>query len=171
MMFMPKFFHLICIVVVAIYTGNAESHEQKTSVTVLLANENTSSVQISHRFNLHDAEHALNELLGSQSDIISDLDTQRLFSLYIQEHFALRVTDQLPITVNFVGHEVEGNFFWVYQEASIPPSIPQIEIFSDALQSIWKRQTNLVNVEGLGPLQSLRFTINSGWKTILLKPL
>ncbi|MDE0786520.1 MAG: hypothetical protein OSB13_07995, partial [Porticoccaceae bacterium] len=68
-------------------------------------------------------------------------------------------------------HEVEGNFFWVYQEASIPPSIPQLEIFSDALQSVWKRQTNLVNVEGLGPLQSLRFTINSGWKTILLKPL
>ena len=93
MMFMPKFCHLICIVVVAIYAGDAESHEQKTSVTVLLANENTSSLQISHRFNLHDAEHVLNELLGSQSDIISDLDTQRLFSLYIQEHFALRVTD------------------------------------------------------------------------------
>jgi hypothetical protein len=92
------------------------------------------------------------------------------FSEYIQGQFALRISDQLPIAISYVGHEVDGKFFWVYQEAPLPPSIPQIQVFANALQSVWKRQTNLVNIEGLSSIQSLRFIFNSQWQTVNLNP-
>ena len=171
MIFIPKFLAVICIFVATLTSGNADSHEQKTSITVILANKNTGFLEISHRFNIHDSEHALTELFGTSADIINDVSTQSRFSQYIQEHFALRTSEQVPILTHNIGHEVDGKFFWVYQEAALAPSASAIEIFADALQSVWKRQTNLVNIEGLGPIQSLRFTLNSGWQTVLLKPI
>jgi hypothetical protein len=166
--FIPKFLAVICIVAVSLTSGNADSHEQKTSITIILANKKTGFLEISHRFNIHDSEHALTELFGISTDIIKDVSIQSRFSQYIQEHFALRTSEQIPIVTRNIGHEVDGKFFWVYQEAVLAPSASAIEVFADALQSVWKRQTTLVNIEGLGPIQSLQFTFNSGWQTVLL---
>ena len=170
MNFMPNVLCAIYLAVLIILSGNVGAHEQKTSITVVLANKNSGLLEISHRFNIHDAEHALTKLFGGNTDIINDPDTQMRFSEYIQGQFALRISDQLPISISYVGYEVDGKFFWVYQEAPLPPSIPQIQVFANALQSVWKRQTNLVNIEGLGSIQSLRFIFNSQWQTVNLNP-
>ena len=146
MIFTPKFLAVICIFVATLTSGNANSHEQKTSITVILANKNTGCLEISHRFNIHDSEHALTELFGTSADIINDVSTQSRFSQYIQEHFALRTSEQVPIATHNIGHEVEGKFFRVYQEATLAPSASAIGVFAVALQSVWKRQTTLVNL-------------------------
>tara|TARA_B100000768_G_C11155723_1_gene322284 strand:- start:203 stop:709 length:507 start_codon:yes stop_codon:yes gene_type:complete len=163
---MPNLLYAIYIAVLVILSGSVDAHEQKSSITVVLANKNSGLLEISHRFNIHDAEHALTQLFGGKTDIINDPDTQARFSDYIQGHFSLRISDQLPIGLSYIGHEVDGKFFWVYQEAPLPPSTPQIQVFANALQSVWKRQTNLVNFEGLGSIQSLRFTLNTEWQTV-----
>tara|TARA_B110000977_G_scaffold14084_1_gene17569 strand:+ start:36 stop:551 length:516 start_codon:yes stop_codon:yes gene_type:complete len=169
--FISRFLAVICIFAATLTSDNADSHEQKTSITVMLANKNTGFLEISHRFNIHDSEHALTELFGTSADIIKDVSAQSRFSQYIQERFALRTSEQVPIATHNIGHEVDGKFFWVYQEAALAPSVSAIEIYADALHSVWKKQTNFVNIEGLGPIQSLRFTLNSGWQAVRLKPI
>ena len=166
MNFMPNLLPAIYIAVLVILSGNVGAHEQKSSITVVLANKNSGLLEISHRFNIHDAEHALTQLFGGKTDIMNDPLTQTRFSDYIQGHFSLRISDKHPIALSYVGHEVDGKFFWVYQEAPLPPSTPQIQVFANALQSVWTRQTNLVNFEGLGSIQSLRFTLNTEWQTV-----
>mgnify|MGYP005710307565 FL=1 len=163
---MPNLLPAIYIAVLVILSGNVGAHEQKSSITVVLANKNSGLLEISHRFNIHDAEHALTQLFGGKTDIMNDPLTQTRFSDYIQGHFSLRISDKHPIALSYVGHEVDGKFFWVYQEAPLPPSTPQIQVFANALQSVWTRQTNLVNFEGLGSIQSLRFTLNTEWQTV-----
>ena len=148
---MPNLLPAIYIAVLVILSGNVGAHEQKSSITVVLANKNSGLLEISHRFNIHDAEHALTQLFGGKTDIMNDPLTQTRFSDYIQGHFSLRISDKHPIALSYVGHEVDGKFFWVYQEAPLPPSTPQ---------------TNLVNFEGLGSIQSLRFTLNTEWQTV-----
>ena len=163
---MPNVLPAIYIAVLVILSGNVDAHEQKSSITVVLANKNSGLLENNHRINIHDAEQALTQLFGGKTDKINDPRTQTRFSDYIQDHFSLRISDQHPIALTYVGYEVDGKFFWVYQESPLPSSIPQIQVFANALQSVWKRQTNLVNFEGLGSIQSLRFRFNTEWQTV-----
>jgi hypothetical protein len=68
-----------------------------------------------------------------------------------------------------VGFEIEGNTFWVYQEAPINDDVRQLDVAHKALQEIWPKQTNLVNFEGFGELRSLRFVKQDKWQTIMIK--
>ena len=39
--------------------GQAVAHQQKIAITTVLFNPRTENIEIMHRFNLHDAEHAV----------------------------------------------------------------------------------------------------------------
>ncbi len=151
-----------------LYSTSGNAHQQKTAMTTLLFNERTGNLEISHRFYVHDAEHAVKHLLQSKADLIGDANTQDQFGDYVQQHFALRLNEQHPLRLNYVGHQLKGKFFWVYQEIAIPSNLSHLEIFHDSLQVIWPAQTNLVNIEGLGPVKSLRFSAKHGWQKIEL---
>ncbi len=42
--------------------GHAAAHQQKIAITTVLFNPRTQNIEIMHRFNLHDAEHAVKAL-------------------------------------------------------------------------------------------------------------
>jgi hypothetical protein len=133
-----------------------DAHELKTALSTVLFNQRSDNIEVVHRFNIHDAEHAVREVFGRNADIISSEDTQDTFANYVVERFALLKEDGTPISLEYLGFEVEGKFFWVYQEAPAFEA-SQLILSHNALREIWPDQINTVNIEGFGDIQTLTF--------------
>lgn len=159
----------IALLLISISAVALHAHQQKEAYTTVLLNARTGNLEVSHRFFIHDAEHALKHLLGGEADILQNAETQHAFAEYIKQRFFLR--DGLGHTLNLqdVGYEVEGKYFWVYQEIAIPKRLLSIRVKMDALQDVWLLQVNHVNVEKAGVTRSVRLNKNDGWETIFLE--
>lgn len=134
------------------------AHQQKSSISKVLFNPRTNNIEIMHRFRVHDAEHAVKEIFGKDADILNSPSTQQKFSDYVNQRFNLLDSDKHPLPLKIVGHELDGQFFWVYQETTQPPKLDNLTIRHDALRDLWPEQVNTINVEGKGDLQTLTFT-------------
>lgn len=138
----------------------ALSHQQKQAITTVLFNPRTDNIEIMHRFEVHDAEHAVKEIFGGETDILASKDTQVSFSEYVADRFAIFTADKTELPLSVVGYELEGKHFWVYQETPAPESLLGMYIQHNALRDIWYSQTNTLNVEGKGDIKTLTFTDN-----------
>ncbi|MFQ3251301.1 MAG: hypothetical protein ACI9O6_003148 [Glaciecola sp.] len=145
----------------AVFVGSASAHQQKTAITTVLYNPRTQNLEVSHRFDLHDAEHAVKQIFDTSADIMSSEKTQSDFAKYVLERFALYNLDKTELALSFVGLELEGKHFWVYQETPAPKNLNGLYIQHNALRDIWHQQTNTINVEGMGDIQTLTFTDNT----------
>ena len=137
------------------------AHQQKSAISSVFFNPRTENIEIMHRFRVHDAEHAVKEIFGKDADIIDSKKTQEQFGKYVHQRFNLFGSDQQSMPLKIVGVELDGKFFWVYQETTLPSQFNQIEnmtIRHDALRDLWPKQVNTINVEGKGKLQTLTFT-------------
>lgn len=167
MMFRSLQLCLVCAAVLLV--SSAVAHQQKTSVSVVQLRPHLQMVEITHRFNIHDVEHALKLLGYIQFDITSNIKAQEAFSSYVYQRFSIRYNQERPMVLKPVGFEIEGNAFWIYQEATIDPTVEKLEVANNVLQEIWSEQSNLVNFEGFGEIQSLRFVDQDQWQNILFK--
>ncbi|WP_216825120.1 DUF6702 family protein [Agarilytica rhodophyticola] len=154
---------LMCMLAIS-----SHGHQQKQTISTLLFNQRTGNIEVAHRFYIHDAEHAIKLVVDKKADIIRSEASQRAFGDYVQKHFKLSVQGDNALPLNYVGHEVEGKFFWVYQEVKIPTALKQLNIYNNMLREVWKSQHNLVNVEGRGKRQSVEFFGDDEWKTLKL---
>lgn len=151
------------LIVILLFLGllfaapNSFSHQQKSAISTILFNSNTQNIEITHRFRIHDAEHAVKQIFGKNADIINSKETKEHFNDYVNQHFSILVDNQ-PLALTKVGYEDDGKFFWVYQETKEPPMLESLSIRYDALRDIWPSQVNTVNVEGKGKLQTITFS-------------
>ncbi len=144
--------------VLFIGTSNyAHGHQQKAAITTITYNANSKGFEIVHRFNMHDAEHAVKRVLYKDADVYNSKDTQVKFAEYIYDRFSIAGNDGQPLTLMPVGHEVDNRHFWVYQELALSEDAV-LHIRNPALQEIWAEQLNTVNVEINGKVQTLLFT-------------
>jgi hypothetical protein len=134
------------------------AHQQKTAFSTVLFNPRSENIEIMHRFRVHDAEHAVKQILGKDADIIDSKNTQIQFGNYVHQRFNLFDSAQQPLPLKMVGVELDGKFFWVYQETTQPTKQDNMTIRHDALRDLWPEQVNTINVEGKGKLQTLSFT-------------
>lgn len=141
-------------------TASALAHQQKTAITTVLFNPRTDNIEIMHRFNMHDAEHAVKEIFNKEADILSSVETQQRFADYVSQRFAVAKEDGEVLPLSQVGFEVEGKFFWVYQETKQLENHHTLIVQHNALRDLWPKQTNTVNFEGLGKVKTLTFTDN-----------
>ena len=139
------------------YSTAAQAHQIKAAITTVLFNPRTENIEVMHRFNLHDAEHAVKALFDKHADIMDDVETQQQFADYVAHHFAILNAAGEPLELADVGFEVEGKHFWVYQETAEPPLLEGIKIRHDALRDLWPKQVNTLNVEGKGDIKTLTF--------------
>ena len=135
----------------------AQAHQIKAAITTVLFNPRTENIEVMHRFNLHDAEHAVKALFDKHADIMDDVKTQQQFADYVAHHFAILNAAGESLKLADVGFEVEGKHFWVYQETAEPPVLEGIKIRHDALRDLWPKQVNTLNVEGKGDIKTLTF--------------
>ena len=150
---------IVCLLVAA----PSMAHQLKSSVTTVLFNKRTSNIELMHRFYLHDTEHAVGKLFESKVDIISNKVDQQRFAKYVESHVALKTLSGETLKLNSVGAQVDGKFFWVYQEAAIPKGIKGIKMSNGALRDLWPSQVNMVNVEGKGKIKTLNFSQDDTW--------
>lgn len=127
-------------------TAPSFAHQIKSAISTVLFNQRSGNLEVMHRFYLHDAEHAVHHVFGKDADIISDMDTQQEFASYVSERFHIN-SKQQELVLKQIGFEVEGKFFWVYQETPLPENIESLTVSHNALRDIWPDQINTVNVE------------------------
>lgn len=150
---------IICagMLLVPALNSPAIAHSQRTAITTVLFNPRTSNLEIMHRFHLHDAEHAVQEVFGKGADILGSDETRAKFASYVADRFFVRngeTNDEVEL--KFVGHDIDGKFIWVYQEAEIIKTTSLI-IAHNALRDLWPDQLNTVNVEGEFGVKSALF--------------
>lgn len=139
------------------YSPVSYGHQIKAAITTVLFNQRTQNIEVMHRFNLHDAEHAVKALFDKHADIMGDVKTQQAFADYVAKHFAILNSNAQPLELAKVGFELEGKHFWVYQETAEPPVLEGLKIRHDALRDLWPEQVNTLNVEGKGDIKTLTF--------------
>lgn len=149
---------------------DVHAHQQKAAITRLVFNERSGSLEVMHRFYLHDAEHAVRQLFDNTADILASEDTRIRFGHYVSSLFQLRSESGEVITLDFVGQEVEGNHIWVYQEHTPLENWQALYVRHGALREIWPEQTNMVNIERNAEIHTLTFFDTITELSITLRP-
>lgn len=152
-----SFISLLIIVGAGVLCAPASAHQQKAALTEVLLNRRTGNIEVVHRFFLHDAEEAVRQLFGPDADIYAKEETRSKMASYTIGRYQMWDENDQPIELGLVGWEIEGNYFWVYQESEKPASASMIVMQHDALRDIWPDQMNTVNLEGWGPIQTRLF--------------
>lgn len=171
---------MLLVSVSALSIEPAMAHQQKETYSTLSFNTRSKSLEIVHRFYVHDAEHALGQMLGKKVDLIKDKKAQQAFGTYIDQHFQLKtLSAKQPLKIHFIGQEVEGRYLWVYQE--VPqftrqetlhgqthlPKPHGLKIKMNALQELWRRQVNQINIETADKVvPSIRIKQRDEWRTL-----
>lgn len=155
------------VIVLCCLSLQLSAHEMKSAITKVLFNQRTGNIEVMHRFYVHDAEHAVKKLLDKSADLIAKQSSRDSFALYVSTHFQLK-SDNQDLKLNLVGNELDGRFFWVYQEVAIPDSLKLMQLRHDSLQSLWPDQVNVVNIEGRGKVKTVKFTPEQQWQQVQL---
>lgn len=162
-------FLLLFAALAVVASSPSYAHQQKTAVTRLLFNSNTGSLEIMHRLFLHDAEHAANVVFGAKQDIIQSADSRALFGSYVVNRFAVAFDDNASLqelAPIYLGEEIDGQYLWVYQEVPdfatrhIGKAL-QLRVINSVLRDVWPDQSNLVNVERGGKIESITFSVGA----------
>lgn len=144
----------------------AFAHQKKEALTEILFNTRSGNLEVMHRYLIHDAEHAVRQLIDSDADLIASEQAREAFAQYAVERFALLGDDGAVLQLRYVGQEVDSAFFWVYQEMPLPESLDGLGVIDNALRDIWPQQNNLVNIQRDGQVQSLNFNGNTEWLSV-----
>lgn len=128
-----------------VLAGPARGHEQRLAATEIVFNAQTGTMDIMHRFSLHDAEHAVSLRDGLRVDLIEDAEAQAAFARYVADRFTITLASGEPVELNLLGAEVEDGVIWVYQDASLPQAQPDaLIVTAGALRDIWPDQSNFI---------------------------
>lgn len=160
---MPKGIINFLILILMLVANVAVAHQQKAAETTVLFNKHSGQLEVSHRFYLHDTEHAVQSLFNKKADILNSEETQLQFANYAATQFLVHTLADENLPLTSVGYEVEGKFFWVYQETAIPKNLSGVKLFNGALRELWPTQINMVNIEGKGTIRTLYFSENKDW--------
>ena len=161
-----RFFLILTFIGAGALLAPASAHQQKAALTQILFNPRSETIEIVHRFYLHDAEQAVQLLFGADADIHDKEETRFTMARYAAGSFALWDDQDKPIELGLVGFEVDGSFFYVYQESESKQDPSGLTIRHSALRDIWPDQMNTVNIEGKGPLQTVLFDGENALQTV-----
>lgn len=155
---------VILLVVASLVSASlALAHQQKSAETTVLFNKRSGQLEVSHRFYMHDTEHAVQSLFDKNADILNLKKTQQQFADYVAKQFRVRTLADKELPLTSVGYEVEGKFFWVYQELEIPKKLDGLKLFNGTLRDLWPTQINMVNIEGKDGVRTLYFSESKDW--------
>lgn len=140
----------------------AEAHQLKAAQTSIALSPATGLVEVIHRFYVHDAEHAVEQLVGLAGDIHRDAELRDAFARYVAERFTLADGDGVPLPLVLLGAEIDGDFLWIYEElpGDAWPRIASVR--HDALQELWPEQENRINVRTETGLRTVVLRMGDG---------
>jgi len=136
-----------------------QAHQQKSGLVRILFNANTGNLELMHRYYLHDAEHVTSEVFGTPANLLESSDDRELFASYVRNRFAASMVDssggESALELSYIGQEMDGLFIWIYQEIPVPGDLRELVIFNSVMKDIWPDQSNMINIEREGVIQTL----------------
>lgn len=136
-------------------------HPMHVSVTEIKFDEKDKELEVVSRIFIDDFEKTLqNKLQQPELDILqpkNGLTTDQMAEKYLIEHIKITL-DKKAQTIDYLGHEREGEAFIFYFVVSKVKKWKTIEISNDVIMETHDDQSNLVHVTVQENVKSLRLT-------------
>ncbi|WEK18561.1 MAG: hypothetical protein P0Y49_17365 [Candidatus Pedobacter colombiensis] len=123
-------------------------HPFYVSVTEIVHNKNTGTVQVSVRIFFDDFEKALEKRYKTKVNIFKPADKEEVnvwVAAYIKDHLKISVNDK-AVDLKFLGYEIEEDAAWCYFETAQVPVIKQLYVKDDILFEQHTSQSNMIHV-------------------------
>ncbi len=133
-------------------------HPFFVSVTEIRHNEKSKSIEISSKVFFDDFETALEKKYQTRIDILKPADRKKVDQLiqdYLSKHLKLVVNGK-PVTMNYLGYEIQEDGAWCYLEVPKVSRISKIEITDDILFDEHDSQVNMLHVTVNGNRKSTK---------------
>lgn len=125
------------------------NHPYFVSVTEMEFNSKDKTIEIACKIFTDDFENTLKDVYKTRVDIYNPADKNLLgkqMSGYITKHLQLKI-DGRPVTLNYVGYEIESEATWCYFSVSAVESVKSVEVFNNILYDYKKEQINLLHMK------------------------
>lgn len=123
-------------------------HPFYVSVTEIVHNKTTGTVQVSVRIFFDDLEKALEKKYKKNVNILKPANRKEvddLMTAYIKEHLKISVNGK-ELDLKYQGYEIEEDAAWCYFETSKVKMVKQLDIANDILFEQHSAQSNMIHV-------------------------
>ena len=135
-------------------------HPFFVSVTEINHNAKEKQVEVSCKLFLDDTEKTLKKQLGIPVELTNPKDpkkAQQMLSDYVKKHLIIKI-DGKPVTLEFIGYEVEGASLWSYYQVNNIASVHKIEVSNNLLYEMYDTQISIVHAQVGADKKSTRVT-------------
>lgn len=133
-------------------------HPFYVSVTEIVHNKNTGTVQVSVRVFFDDFEKTLEEKYRKKVNILRPANREQLdilIAAYINEHLKISANGKM-LNLKYLGYEIEEDAAWCYFESVDVGQIKQLNIKNDILFEQHESQSNMIHAIVNGKRQSTK---------------
>ncbi len=132
-----KYILFISIVLVCFLGKQALAHKLNAAETSIKFNPRTDSLEIIHKFYMHDVNHLTQQLFSEESNK-EIINKEQAFVNYILRNLSLKFVP-LNSSVNYLGFEQEGKYLYIYQETKVSEQkdIESVRADIKAMQNSW----------------------------------
>ncbi len=157
---------LIVLIGLLLFAPLLFAHRTPEGLTTIERNPNTDTIEITHRFHLHDAEEAMQIILSDENLTLESIEGRAKLALHVETAFQLIDGESnVPVPLLLVGAQIEGDNVLVFQEYA--NDLPQLlKITHDALRDAFLQQVNTLNVKLDSRIRTLVFRDANKWKTL-----
>jgi hypothetical protein len=123
-------------------------HPFHVSVTEINHNAAEKTLELSCKIFTDDFEEALSKSFKTKVDLEQPKDKEamdRLVTGYIHNHLQVKA-DTRPVTLNYLGFEVENEAVFVYLQATAIPSVNKLDVFDSILHDLFHDQSEIIHV-------------------------
>jgi hypothetical protein len=124
-------------------------HPFYVSITEVKYNENSHKMEIGCRIFYDDLEEALGSERNVKIDLIKPSDrilVDSALAQYMKGHLLLKVNGK-PITLTYLGYQIEDDVAWCFLESSEVTDFKNIEFRNALLFNQFKNQTNIMHIQ------------------------
>lgn len=160
--------HLALVCATATLSVAAVAHRAPGSLTTIEYNPRTGNTEVVHRLHSHDAELGVGAVIDRSDLSVLSLEDRALIALYVEEKFLIE-SEEGPVRLSLVGAELAADDLLIYQE--MIGKLPDvIRVRDDILRDVFPEQSNQVNIDTGGGVQSLVFANDDGWRRFEAEP-
>ena len=135
-------------------------HPFFVSVTEVNHNAKDKTLEISCKMFLDDTEKTLKKQLNTTVELASPKEpkkAQQLVSDYVKKHLQIKI-DGKPVTIEFVGYEVEGASIWSYFQVNNISEVHKIDFTNTILYELYDTEISIMHAQVGGNKKSSRIT-------------
>ena len=135
-------------------------HPFYVSVTEINHNAKEKTLEVSCKLFLDDTEKSIKKQLNTAVELTAPKDikkAQQQISDYVKKHLTIKI-DGKPVSLEFVGYEVEGASLWSYYQVKNIASVQKIEVSNNLLYDMYDSQISIVHAQVGGNKKSTRVT-------------